>query len=159
MGKEVRVTYAAGYAGKKVAVRLLPGTDVIEGIEKVCRENNITSASVECFGSLERAGFFVLIPKPSAKMKAGYGDLMKVEGPVELLNGVGIVCLKDGVIDVHFHATMCDKDCKVFGGHLVKGENPALTTVDMMISEIADVQILRKYDEETDLVQILPQKK
>ena len=156
MSGEIRVKYAAGKAGRRVAARIQPGTDLLLGIEQICRETGIVSASVECFGSLERAGFFVLVPKPSAKMRAGYGDIIRVAGPVEFLGGLGIVCLKDGIYDIHFHATLCDATGKVFGGHMVKGENPALTTVDMIISEITGVEMLRAYEEETDLTQFLP---
>lgn len=46
----------------------------------------------------------------------------------------------------------------VFGGHIVKGHTPTLTTVDLIIMEIKDVEMLRVYDEETDLTQFLPQK-
>jgi len=159
MGDEIRVKYATGEAGRRVAARLQPGTDLILGIEKICRENRIVSASVECFGSLERAGYFILVPKPSAKMGAGYGEMVRVAGPVEFLNGIGIVCLKEGAYDVHFHATLCDAHGRVFGGHMIKGENPALTTVDMVISEITGVEMLRAYEEETDLTQFLPKKK
>ena len=39
---KVRIQYAQGNIGKAVAARILPGTDLIEGIEEICRENNIT---------------------------------------------------------------------------------------------------------------------
>lgn len=155
---KTRVQYAVGKVGKSVATRILPGTDLLTGIETVCRETGIKNASVECFGSFEKAGYLYLVPKPSAKIGSGYGDIVRAEGPVEFLNGTGVVCQNDGACDIHFHATMCDKTGKVFGGHLVKGENPVLTTVDMIINEILDVQMIRKYDEETDLTQFSPEK-
>ena len=46
----------------------------------------------------------------------------------------------------------------VLGGHIVKGYTPTLTTVDLMIMEINDIEMLRVYDEETDLTQFLPEK-
>ena len=158
MSDKVRVQYAAGTIGKCVAARILPGTDLLTGIEKACEENGIAYASVTCFGSLEKAGYLVLVPNPKAKIGAGYGDMFKVPGPVEFLNGVGVVCQKDGKYDIHFHATMCDKEGKVFGGHIVKGENPVLTTVDMVIYEISGAKLLRKYEAETDLTQFSPEK-
>lgn len=151
-----RVTTACGTVGKAVAVRILPGTDLIEGIEAACIEHDIKHAYVSCFGSFERTGYMYLVPKPEAKVGAGYGDVLTKEGPVEFLNGTGVVCQNDGAYDTHFHATMCDKEGTVFGGHIVKGTTPALTTVDLVILEIADVQMLRAYDEETDLTQFVP---
>lgn len=158
MSNTVRVQFAAGTVGKSVAARLLPGTDLLTGIEEVCRQNGILHASVaNCFGSFQSAGYLYLVPKDS-KVGAGYGDVNRVDGPVEFLNGTGVVCQRDGQYDTHFHATMCDKEGKVFGGHMLKGQNPVLTTVDLVINEIKDVQMLRKYDEETDLTQFDPQK-
>ena len=37
----IRFHDACGTTGKTVAARLLPDTDLIEGIEEVCKKNNI----------------------------------------------------------------------------------------------------------------------
>lgn len=79
------------------------------------------------------------------------------DGPVEFLNGTGVVCQNNNAYDTHFHATMCDASGNVFGGHIVKGYTPTLTTVDLIIFEIKDIEMLRVYDEETDLTQFLPE--
>ena len=154
----IRFNDACGSVAKTVAVRLLPDTDLIEGIEAACEKNEIKHAYVSCFGSFKKAGYMYLVPKESAKVKAGYGDVIKKDGPIEFLNGTGVVCQNTGKYDTHFHATMCDKEGTVFGGHIVKGTTPALTTVDLVIFEISDVQMLREYDEETDLTQFVPKK-
>ena len=93
-----------------------------------------------------------------AKVKAGYGEIMTKEGPIEFLNGTGVVCQNNNKYDTHFHATICDQNGTVLGGHIVKGYTPTLTTVDLMIMEINDIEMLRVYDEETDLTQFLPEK-
>lgn len=154
---ETRVQYATGETGKTVAARLLPGTDLITGIEEICKENDITYASIaNCFGSFQKAAYMYLVPQEESVVGAGYGELLKAEGPVEFLNGTGVVCQRDGDYDTHFHATMCDKEGKVFGGHMVKGETPVLTTVDLVINEVKNVDMYRDYDEETDLIQFNP---
>lgn len=33
-----------------------------------------------------------LVPKEDAKVGAGYGDVLQKDGPVEFLNGTGVVC-------------------------------------------------------------------
>lgn len=150
---------ACGKTGKTVAARLLPDTDLIEGIEAVCEKNDIKYAYVTCFGSFKRCGYMYLVPKENTKVGAGYGDVLKQEGPVEFLNGTGVVCQNQDMYDTHFHATMCDKNGQVFGGHIVKESTPVLTTVDLIIMEITDVEMLRVQDEETALTQFLPQQK
>ena len=154
----IRFQDACGKTGKTVAVRLLPDTDLVEGIEAACEKNGIKYAYVTCFGSFRETGYMYLVSKPEAKVGAGYGDVLKCGGPIEFLNGTGVVCQNDEKYDTHFHATMCDASGKVFGGHIVKGTTPALTTVDLVIFEIEDVKMLRVSDEETALTQFFPTK-
>ncbi len=151
-----RIEYAAGHSGKTLAVRILPGSDLISSIEKACKENNIKHAYVTCFGSLSKATYLYLVPKNDAKIGAGYGNPAIQDGPVEFLNGTGVVCQNNGNYDTHFHATMCDKTGTVFGGHIIKDENPVLTTVDVIIIEVVGMDMLRGFDEETELTQFQP---
>lgn len=156
MMDKTRFQDACGKVGKFVAARILPGSDLIEGIEEICKKNNIKYAYVSCFGSLEKAGYMYLIPNPQTKMGAGYGDVKKCDGPVEFLNGTGVVCQNEGNYDIHFHAVLCNQEGEVFGGHIVKGQNPSLTTVDIVILEAEGIKMLRKNDEETELTQFYP---
>lgn len=153
---DIRVQSVCGKVGKMIPARILPGTDLLEGIEAICAEHGVKYAYVSCFGSFAVSGYMYLVPKAEAKVGAGYGDVIKQSGPVEFLSGTGVVCQNKGKTDIHFHGTMCDKDGRVFGGHMVKGHNPTLTTIDCMIIECEGVQMLRDYDEETDLTQFQP---
>lgn len=156
---EVRVNYACGKPGKMIAARILPGTDLLTGLEEICDQNGVKYGAVNCFGSFSAAGYMYLVPM-DAKMGAGYGDVIKQDGPIEFLSGTGIITQTDkGATELHFHGTMCDKDGKVFGGHIVKGECPVLTTVDVVITEATGVEMIRKYDEETDLTQVFVETK
>lgn len=154
----IRFHDACGKTGKSVAARLLPNTDLIEGIEAVCAKNEITYAYVSCFGSFCKCGYMYLVANDTTKVGAGYGSVIECAGPIEFLNGTGVVCQNNHQYDVHFHATMCDQTGRVFGGHIVKGYNPTLTTVDIIIVEIADIKMLREYDDETALTQFVPKK-
>lgn len=155
----IRFNDACGKTGKAVAARLLPNTDLIEGIQAVCEKNEIKYAYVSCFGSFAKCGYMYLVPKADAKIGAGYGAVLECDGPIEFLNGTGVVCQNADKYDIHFHAVMCDQTGKVFGGHIVKGRTPTLTTVDLIIIEIEDVEMLRGSDEETALTQFFPKKK
>lgn len=155
----LRAHFAVGKTGKTIAARLLPGTDLLTGIEEICKENEIKYASVvNCFGSFQKAGYFYLVPKPEAKVGAGYGELMVLEGPIEFLNGTGVVCGRDGQFEIHLHGTFCDQFGKVYGGHMVKGENPVIT-VDLVLTEIVDMEFHRQFDEETGANQFYPKTK
>lgn len=87
---EVRVNYACGTPGKIIAARILPGTDLLTGLEEICIQNNVKYGGVNCFGSFSAAGYMYLVPM-DAKVGAGYGDVIKQEGPIEFLSGTGII--------------------------------------------------------------------
>jgi len=156
---EVRYKAAIGQIGRVIAARLLPGTDLIEGIEKICEDYGIKYAFVGCsIGSLQKATFMYLVPKPEAKVKAGYTAPFELPGPIEFLGGLGVVCEGEkGERITHFHGTVSDQLDHVYGGHFVKGKNAILVTMDLIIVEVEGVKLLRKYDKETDLVNFAPE--
>lgn len=159
MENHTRIQYASGSLGKTIAARLLPGTDLMTGIEDLCRENGIRYAQIStCFGSLQKSGYLFLIPAPELKLGAGYGELQVKEGPIEFLNGTGFVCQRNGEYELHLHGTICDQRGEVFGGHLVKGENPVYT-VDLLVTEILGIDLLRELDEESGFNQFYPKGK
>lgn len=156
---ELRYRAAQGELGKVVAARLLPGTDIIEGIEKICEDYSIKYAFIGCsIGSLRKASFLFAVPKPEAKVKAGYSTPLELTGPIEFLGGLGVVCEDEkGERLTHFHGTVSDKLDHVYGGHFMKGQNPVLTTIDLIIIEIKGAKLLRRYDDETGLVNFAPE--
>jgi len=151
-----RFGMAVGTAGKVVAARIFPGSDLLTSLEEICDKAGIKYGAVNCFGSFSCAGYMYLVPQEQAKVGAGYGDVIKRETPIEFLSGTGIITQTDaGKTELHFHGTMCDKFGTVFGGHIVKGTTKALTTVDVAIQEYCGVTMTRTYDEETDLTQVV----
>jgi predicted DNA-binding protein with PD1-like motif len=155
---EVRYQSAEGEIGKVVAARLLPGTDLVEGIEKVCEDHGISYGLVNCIGSLQKATFMYVVPIPEAKVGAGYTAPYELPGPIEFLGGLALVCeTESGEKNTHLHGSFCDQLDHLYGGHLVKGGNPILVTMDLAIIELTGMKVLRRYDEETDLVNLAPE--
>ena len=155
----VQYKYSVGSLGRVVAVRLLPGTDIIEGIEKVCADLGIDYAYVNCTtGTLAKATLMYFVPNPSTKVKASYGPPTEIPGPLSFLGGSGVVGKDEkGDTLTHIHGAVCDQWGHVHGGHLVKGGNPVLVTSDVIIIELKDVKIVRKYDAEIDLSVLEPE--
>jgi hypothetical protein len=155
----VRYKAAVGKLGRVVAARLLPGTDIVEGIEKVCDDYEIQYAFIGCsIGSLKKATFMYVVPKPEAKVNAAYSDPLEIPGPIEFLGGFGVICEgEDGERLTHFHGTVSDRLDHVYGGHFLKGKNPILVTMDLVIVGVEGVRFLRRYDSETDLVNFSPE--
>ena len=153
---KIRANYAVGQMGKVVAARLVYGTDLLEGIEELCKVNEIQSATIlSCFGSFQRSGFVYLIPNEDSPIGVGYNNLVVKEGPIEFLQGTGVVCQKEGQFETHLHGTICDQNGNVFGGHFIKGENPVIT-VDLVLAETIDMEFRRQFDEETGGNQFYP---
>jgi hypothetical protein len=156
---EIRYKSAPGQLGRVIAARLLPGTDIIEGIEKICADYGIDYAFVACsIGSLQKSTFMFAVPKPEAKIKIAYGEPFEIPGPIEFLGGQGVVCKNaKGETQTHFHGAISDKLQRIYGGHLLKGGNPSLATIDLIINEVKGMKLLRKYDEETGFVNLFPE--
>jgi len=138
-------------------IRVLPGSDVIEGIGEACQQLDIKSGSITCcIGSLQRASFLIAVPMNN-KIGAGYSDPRVIKGPLELLSGQGTIGQeKDGEIFIHLHVVISDKEGNVYGGHLINGKNPVLITCEVMVSQIDGIHMIRDYDPEVDMKVFFP---
>ncbi|EON73911.1 PPC domain-containing DNA-binding protein [Lysinibacillus sphaericus] len=152
----VRVNYGVGSFGRVISARILMGTDIVEGIEAVCEENGIESATiVSCIGSFLKSSFVYLVPDETAKINVRFSEIIEKEGPLEFIQGSGVVCKRDGIYETHFHGSMSDQWGCVSGGHLIKGGSPVITA-DVVLAEVQGVQHFRRLDEETGHVQFYP---
>jgi len=151
--EEFRAKSVCGKLGKMVAVRLLPGTDLMNGLKKVCEDNGVRHGiPLTAIGSLRKLTIQVLVPNEKVKLGAAYTQPQTIPGPIEILGIQGVIVeTETGEVALHLHGIFCDKDGKTFGGHIVPGENPILATLDAVIGEVAGVRLTRRYDEETDL--------
>ncbi len=140
---------AVGNMGKVIAVRLKPGTDLLLGLEEVCKQNKICNGVIiSAIGSLNGASFCNPVELPEKKAKYGYGEATKLSGPIELTGASGIICHDtEGQINLHIHINLSDRDGNAYGGHLVEG-TPVLLTVDAIIGDIQGVIMERKFDED-----------
>lgn len=159
MEKVMRIKSVEGGIGRTIVARFLPGTDMLEGIEEVCRRHDVKYAVVACaVGAFKKATFVYPIPQAGTPIGIKYSDPVTIEGPVEFLGGQGIVCQSDdGKYLLHFHGSASDKEMHIWGGHFVTG-NVVLATLDVIINEISGVNMVRRFDEETGFVQFSPEK-
>lgn len=158
--EEIREKNVCGKWGKTIPARLLPGTDLMNGIKKVCIDNKIKHGSiVTAIGSLQELTIQVLVPNKDTKLKVAYNEPQVIPGPIEVLGIQGVILeTEKGEMFLHFHGTFCDKNGKVYGGHVVQGKNPILATLDAVIAEVTDARMLLRHDEETNLNLFSPEK-
>ena len=99
----LRTQTVALQKGKTIIGRLLPGTDLIKGIEKICTDNQISYGTiVTVLGSLRRAEIVYAVPEKTSKIGIKYSEPTKVDGPLELLACQGMIGVTlDKKISVH----------------------------------------------------------
>ncbi|MCP4688376.1 MAG: DNA-binding protein [Desulfobacterales bacterium] len=147
----IRTSASAFENGRTIVGRLLPGTDLIRGVEQICREHDLSRGSVVAgIGSLERAQFTYAIPDEASRIGIAFHDPARVEGPLELLACQGMIGeMAEGGLNIHLHGLMSAPDMRVYGGHFLEDGNPVLVTAEIMIHEIKDVRVIKDMDEET----------
>lgn len=150
--KSTRVVTTTVRMGKTVVARLLPGTDLTEGIIKACEDNGMRSAVVlSCLGSL--TGAALLLPakqqKPDGTIFYAYGDPVLVPGPLSLLGARGIYTRNEaGKPFLHLHGSVALVDGRTLGGHCAPGQNPTYLVVEVVIAELVGSDLLRRHDTE-----------
>jgi predicted DNA-binding protein with PD1-like motif len=141
-------------AGRMLVGRLLPGSDLIGGLEGACDAHRVRFAAiVSCYGSLSAAGFKVLqIPADQERPQL---TMQRVEVRVEFMGGQGLICENpDGDRETHLHGSISDARGIVSGGHFVPGENPVFNNMDFVLQELLDIRLIREHDPLTDTVEM-----
>lgn len=135
--------------------RLLPGADLIHGLEAVCDLHGIRYASIaSAYGSLSSASFKILQvrsdngPRPTLTPH-------HIDRRVEFLGGQGLICDDgNGQRATHLHGAVSDETGQVMGGHFEPGVNPVYNNMDFTLTELLEVQLSRVWDEETGTVEM-----
>lgn len=154
------ITTALGNIKRVVAARMSPGEDLLLGLEKICKDNNIKDGFILTgIGSLANATFFDPVELPDKKAGYGYSEPINLEGPIELVGLAGMICHNDkGEILTHFHYSISDKDGKGYGGHIIEG-NKVLLTLDVLIGEVDGIEMGRAYDNDLEVFLFAPKQK
>jgi len=152
------ITSAMGNISKVIAFRLGPGEDLMKGIEKVCEKYEVKNAVIlSAMGSLQATRFFDPVPIPGSKFGYGYSDPIVMPGVTELLSAQGTVSHgEDGKINMHVHFTVANSNGICMGGHLIEG-NECLITLEVVIGVLDNINLVRKYDNETEMNVLHPE--
>jgi predicted DNA-binding protein with PD1-like motif len=117
------------------ALRLSPGADLRQSIEKFATEHSIRAAYVgTCVGSLNHA---------SIRFAENH-DTTIVEGPLEIVSLTGTL----SVYGAHLHVAVSDGRGQTVGGHLNAG-SPVHTTAEIVIVELPQLVFDRDVDPAT----------
>ncbi|EFI33767.1 protein of unknown function DUF296 [Desulfonatronospira thiodismutans ASO3-1] len=129
-------------AGEKWFIRIDRGEEVLEVLASFCREQGITLGSISGIGAAGeiKLGLFETASKTYQSTE--------LKGDFEITALAGNVTTKEGQVYLHVHATVSDKECRAFGGHL----NRALIsgTCEVVIDQ-AQGSIERRFDDDVGL--------
>jgi predicted DNA-binding protein with PD1-like motif len=149
-----RVEARSARGDRIVVGRLLPGTDLIKGLERACDEHGIRFAAVlACYGSLSSAGFkfLQLVPGETRPRLVPH----RRDERLEFMGGQGLICeTEDGRRETHLHGSVSDATGAVWGGHFMPGDNPVYNNMDFVLQEMRGVRLIREHDPETDTVEM-----
>ena len=131
--------------------KLKVGTDLLEGIKEIARQEKIrTGVILSGLGALSKGVFRnAKIMPPDYKMKDEYRVYLELEKTMELVSLPGWIATKEnGDIEVHAHFTaslVLDDKIVTMGGHLTSGTIASIKVV-IVIGVIEDSRIKAAVD-------------
>lgn len=159
MEKRREFIAAEAHKGRTIVARLTPGTDLVTGIDAVCKAHNVQYGYFgSVIGSLQKAQFVIAIPDAKEMLGFKYGEPVKYAGPIEVICGQGVICQSEkGERMIHLHAQCVTSEHVCFGGHFSAGNNPVLATIDLVIVEVDGAKMMRRFDPESGLIMMSPE--
>src|SRR6185437_2111047 len=142
--------------GRTIVGRLLPGSDLIGGLEAVCDEHGIRYAAINAgYGSL-RSATFKCLHQPDDPEAAAILTPQTIDQRVEFLAGQGLVC-DDGDSGrvTHLHGAISDATGRVLGGHFEPSVNPIYNNLDFVLTELLGARLTRRWEASTGTVEMV----
>ena len=126
-----------------VLCRLPKGADLLEALNALCKDQNITRGTVQLIGAVERATLSFY-----RQDEQKYYDHALPE-PLEILSGLGNVSLKDGQPFVHLHLILGRESGECLGGHAMPG--CIIFACEACITPLEGAPLVRELDSPTGL--------
>lgn len=159
MEKKKQFVSVEAHKGRTIVARLMPGADLVSGIEEVCRAHQVLYGYFgSVMGSLAQATYMIAVPDPAAPLGVKYCDPLTEPGPIEVICGQGVICQSEqGGLITHLHAHGINADGKHIAGHFSPGGNPVLATIDLVVVEVDGAKMMRRYDPAAGFMMLSPE--
>ncbi len=121
-----------------------PGEDIYETIERVVRDNDVSSGHLSLIGAVScvRTGYF--------DIQARRYREQVIERDLEVVSCDGNISrLEDGTPVIHAHIVVSDETGRCYGGHMMNGCKVSVTA-ELVITEF-DRPLTRKREESLGL--------
>lgn len=131
--------------GRTFVCKLDYESDLLEELNKICLQENITAGSISLIGAVSslKLGFYEQETQEYTTTTYAYNE------PMEIVSCSGNVSQKDGKPFCHVHLIAADRKGRCIGGHLVQGT--AVFAGEAVIQEFLGEDLVREVDEQTRL--------
>lgn len=129
--------------GRRWVAGLPHGADLLETLESFAAEQGVKVGKVELIGAVEK-GVIAFYDQD----KKQYGSLEFPE-PLEILNCIGTISLREGVPRAHLHIIFGRHDGSTLGGHLMPGT--VVFAAEAVMEELTGPDLQRGFDSQTGL--------
>ncbi len=131
--------------GRLFLAKLDYQSDLLEELNKICREENIKTGTISAIGAVSslKLGFYNQETKEYVLTTYAYDE------PMEIVSCTGNISIKDGKPFCHVHVIAADRKGKCIGGHLVQGTS--VFAGEVSVQELLGEDMSREEDEETGL--------
>ncbi|HHW15469.1 MAG TPA: DNA-binding protein [Firmicutes bacterium] len=150
---------AKGAVEQVYLLRLMPGTDLVKGVEEFAQQNGITHAVlVSLIGTLDQGAFRnprvdTTLPIIREYEGADQIDTVAFERPVEIVGGSGNILPKGDSVEAHIHLIVSQDGARTMGGHLFRGR--IWTQAEIVLVALTGLDgVTRDFEKETGLWQI-----
>ncbi len=130
--------------GNAAMVRLLPGTDLLGGLNQAAADLGLEAGTVQIVGAVEN----LVLAYFDQKTK-GYLPFHRYDEGMEIAGGVGNISLKDGKPFVHIHVNGATRSGEAVGGHLMDGT--VVFMIEAYFRAFGGPAPVRELDEEVGL--------
>jgi predicted DNA-binding protein with PD1-like motif len=129
--------------GRTLVGRLARGSDLMEGIERICAEKDVKAAWVSVLGAVSHAAYAYYEQSDQRYLE------LSSDTHHEIAGFVGNVSLRDGKPFLHAHGTFADETGACVGGHLIRGIT--VFVGEFTIREMTGVDLVRTHKDEFGL--------
>ena len=102
---ELRAKHVSGNFKRIVPLRLLPGTDLMNGLQRICQEQGIRHGTIiSAIGTLRQLTIQIFVPNDKVKLGASYDPPHSIPGPIEIMGIQGVIFeTESGETALHLH--------------------------------------------------------
>jgi predicted DNA-binding protein with PD1-like motif len=155
---DVRYIARTGGPGRVIVARVMPGSDLLEALRCVVRDEEIEAGVIlSVVGLLERARLRNCKRLPDAyPITDENRTYLSFDKPLEVLCASGNITMLEGEPLVHTHVSLSSvegDEITVIGGHLIEG-CVIFGFAEVILMELDGIEMEKRFDEETKTPQL-----